>query len=66
MRTKAQIHALTGHTGTIADVKCQESDPQIISGSMDSTVRCVFSSSSSLSLPLCSFREDPFVFLRRG
>jgi len=39
MRTKAQIHALTGHTGTVSDVKCQESDPQVITGSMDSTVR---------------------------
>ena len=39
MRTKAQIHALTGHTATVADVKCQESDPQVITGSMDSTIR---------------------------
>jgi pleiotropic regulator 1 len=42
MRTKAQVHILAGHTGTISDVKCQDSDPQIITGSMDSTVRCVF------------------------
>jgi len=42
MRTKAQIHALTGHTGTVADVKCQESDPQVITGSMDSTVRYAY------------------------
>lgn len=41
MRTKAQIHVLSGHTATVADVKCQESDPQVITGSMDSTVRCV-------------------------
>ena len=40
MRTKAQIHVLSGHTATVADVKCQESDPQVITGSMDSTVRC--------------------------
>lgn len=39
MRTKQQIFALTGHTATISDVKCQEADPQIITGSMDSTVR---------------------------
>ena len=39
MRTKAQIHVLSGHTATIADVKCQDSDPQVITGSMDSTVR---------------------------
>lgn len=40
MRTKAQVHILTGHTATISDVQCQESDPQVITGSMDSTVRC--------------------------
>ncbi len=39
MRTKAMIHVLGGHTGTIADVKCQESDPQVITASMDSTIR---------------------------
>ncbi|CCO30653.1 Pre-mRNA-splicing factor prp46 AltName: Full=Pre-mRNA-processing protein 46 [Rhizoctonia solani AG-1 IB] len=44
MRTKAQIHVLAGHTGTVADVKCQESDPQVITGSMDSTVRSVLPS----------------------
>ncbi|KAJ7601742.1 WD40 repeat-like protein [Mycena polygramma] len=43
MRTKAQIHVLSGHTATVADVKCQESEPQVImiTGSMDSTVRRV-------------------------
>lgn len=41
MRTKAQIHVLAGHTGTVADVRCQESDPQVITGSMDSTIRQV-------------------------
>ncbi|KAJ6450335.1 WD40-repeat-containing domain protein [Mycena vitilis] len=41
MRTKAQIHVLSGPTATVADVKCQESEPQVImiTGSMDSTVR---------------------------
>ena len=41
MRTKAQVHVLSGHTGTVGDVKCQDSDPQVITGSMDSTVRSV-------------------------
>lgn len=41
MRTKAQVHILAGHTATISDVKCQESDPQVITGSMDSTIRFV-------------------------
>lgn len=39
MRTKASIHVLSGHTATVADVQCQESDPQVITGSMDTTVR---------------------------
>ena len=39
MRTRANIFTLTGHTSTVADVKTQDSDPQVISGSMDSTVR---------------------------
>lgn len=42
MRTKANIFVLSGHTGTVADVKCQESDPQVITASMDSTVRFGF------------------------
>ena len=43
MRTRANIFTLTGHTSTVADVKTQASDPQIISSSMDSTVRYAFS-----------------------
>jgi pleiotropic regulator 1 len=39
MRTRANIFTLTGHSSTVADVKTQASDPQVISGSMDSTVR---------------------------
>jgi pleiotropic regulator 1 len=40
MQTEAQVHILSGHTATVADIKCQESDPQVITGSMDSTVWC--------------------------
>ena len=29
MRSKAQIHALTGHTNTVAVIKCQAADPQV-------------------------------------
>lgn len=29
MRTKAQVHCLAGHTNTVADVVCQEVDPQV-------------------------------------
>jgi pleiotropic regulator 1 len=39
MRTRANIFVLTGHNGTVADVKTQDSDPQVITGSMDSTVK---------------------------
>lgn len=41
MRTRANIFTLTGHSNTVADVKTQDADPQIISGSMDSTIRSV-------------------------
>lgn len=54
MRTKAQVHILSGHTATISDVKCQESDPQVITGSMDSTIRFVSFLSSFLPLSLSS------------
>lgn len=39
MRTKSNIFTLAGHTGTVADVKCQDSDPQVITASMDSTIK---------------------------
>ena len=29
MRTKACIHTLTGHTNTVACVKCQAANPQV-------------------------------------
>ena len=29
MRTKAQVHCLTGHTNTVADVKTQAADPEV-------------------------------------
>lgn len=33
------MHVLSGHKGTIASVKCQEFDPQVLTGSMDSHIR---------------------------
>lgn len=39
MRSRANIFTLTGHTSTVAAVKCQGADPQITSGGMDSTIR---------------------------
>ncbi|RUO96214.1 pre-mRNA-splicing factor prp46 [Jimgerdemannia flammicorona] len=39
MRTKRCVHVLSGHTTTVAEVKCQEVDPQVITASMDSTIR---------------------------
>ncbi|EPZ33559.1 Ribosomal protein S6e domain-containing protein, partial [Rozella allomycis CSF55] len=37
MRTRQAAHVLAGHQGTIASVKTQATDPQIITGSHDST-----------------------------
>ncbi|CAF5024571.1 unnamed protein product, partial [Rotaria magnacalcarata] len=34
-----QIHCLTGHTNTVADVKTQAADPEVVTGSHDSTIR---------------------------
>ena len=39
MRTKANIHTLSGHTNTVASVVCQAAEPQIITSSHDSTIR---------------------------
>ena len=32
MRTKTNIHTLSGHTSTVGTVVCQAADPQIITG----------------------------------
>lgn len=32
IRSKANVHTLTGHTNTVATVKCQAAEPQIITG----------------------------------
>ena len=37
MQTKAQIHVLSEHTGTVTDLKCQDS---VIMGSMDTKTNC--------------------------
>lgn len=39
MRTKANIHTLSGHTNTVASVLTQAVDPQVVTGSHDSTIR---------------------------
>ena len=39
IRTKQAVHILSGHTGTVSAVKCQETDPQVITSSMESMVR---------------------------
>lgn len=39
MRTKQAAHVLTGHNNTVCAVASQAVDPQIITGSHDSTVR---------------------------
>uniref|UniRef100_T1IHR2 Uncharacterized protein n=1 Tax=Strigamia maritima TaxID=126957 RepID=T1IHR2_STRMM len=39
MRSKANVHTLSGHTNTVLQVVCQSSEPQIITGSHDCTIR---------------------------
>lgn len=39
MRTKNQIHCLSGHQGTVWGIETQGTDPQVITGSSDKTVK---------------------------
>jgi pleiotropic regulator 1 len=39
MRTRSNIFVLSGHQGTVSSIQTEASDPQVISGSMDSTIR---------------------------
>lgn len=39
MRTKHQVHCLTGHDNTVGSILTKASDPQIITGSYDSTIK---------------------------
>jgi len=39
IRTKANVHTLTGHQQTVVGLDTQSLEPQVISGSMDSTIR---------------------------
>jgi pleiotropic regulator 1 len=39
IRTKHQIHVLTGHDNTIGSILTNSVDPQIISGSHDTTIK---------------------------
>ena len=48
MRTKVNIHTLGGHTSTVSSVVCQATDPQIITGTINS-LKIVFSPSLTLS-----------------
>uniref|UniRef100_A0A673HMM0 Pleiotropic regulator 1 n=1 Tax=Sinocyclocheilus rhinocerous TaxID=307959 RepID=A0A673HMM0_9TELE len=39
IRSKANVHTLSGHTNTVATVKCQSAEPQVVTGSHDTTIR---------------------------
>ena len=39
MRTKHQIHVLGGHTNAVSSLITSGADPQIITGSHDSTIK---------------------------
>ena len=39
IRTKTQIHVLAGHDNTVASLLCRSTDPQVVTGSMDSTIK---------------------------
>lgn len=39
MRTKLQVHCLSGHDSTVGTILSQVPDPQCVTGSQDSTIR---------------------------
>ena len=39
MRTRTQVHILTGHEDAVSSILANGADPQVVTGSMDSTVR---------------------------
>jgi pleiotropic regulator 1 len=39
MRSKNQIHSLCGHENTVSSLLTQATDPQVITGAMDSQVK---------------------------
>ncbi|KAF3787431.1 pleiotropic regulatory locus 1 protein [Nymphaea thermarum] len=47
IRTKAQIFALSGHENTVCSVFTQAVDPQVVTGSHDTTVNNTFASASA-------------------
>ena len=42
MRTKHQIHVLGGHNSAVSSLICSGVDPQVITGSHDSTIKVSF------------------------
>lgn len=39
MRTKAEVHCLSGHTDIVSSIATQDYEPQIITGSHDKTIK---------------------------
>jgi WD40 repeat protein len=58
IRTKGQIHVLSGHTSSVNALISQPTDPQIISGSADSTIRYII---LNLSLSKKNLVQKTFV-----
>lgn len=58
MTNSQQIHVLGGHKGTVSSIQCQEGDPQVISGSMDSTIRLYDLASGKTSAVLTHHKKS--------
>lgn len=39
MRTRQSVHVLSGHSNTVSAVLVQDAEPQVITASMDSSIR---------------------------
>lgn len=57
MRTKHQIHCLSGHENTVASVLTNSVDPQIITGSHDNTIRVSYPSTVLISNVIIHFLQ---------
>jgi pleiotropic regulator 1 len=67
IRTKQPIHVLSGHTNTVNTVVTNSVDPQIISGSSDSTIKVRrISQASKLSRKQSSGRYADSAVERRS
>lgn len=63
MRTKANIHTLTGHTNTVASVVCQAAEPQVFNNTIMKTFPSIFSRTFLLIMQIITSSHDSTIRL---